>query len=301
MLEYEEMTVAQLKDVLRERGLPVSGKKVELIARLQEADDAAEEEFTDEDDMNPSYGLSGMLTYGEQHQEACFRATAAGKSLQEEFEAIAARSNNSINSLVEMAIGESLGTDAFGGKPRAVMVGEAVAYHHGTSSERTSSEVVLVLSPVSLESEFGDKFQLNPIPGQLLISREVVGLLHRHGFVDDDDHAILTDDIEITSTYFQVGDLIRNKASVVRVATASQRILNARGIVKPSLPHGVTARVTRVDRSDASLCWRCTKDPAKGGWVAAKAVEKIFWAGGVEDGDDNSDDTGLWKFFGGGC
>ena len=30
MVEYEEMTVAQLKDVLRERELPVSGKKAEL-------------------------------------------------------------------------------------------------------------------------------------------------------------------------------------------------------------------------------------------------------------------------------
>ena len=50
MVEYEEMTVAQLKDVLRERELPVSGKKAELIARLQEADDATEEEFTDEAD-----------------------------------------------------------------------------------------------------------------------------------------------------------------------------------------------------------------------------------------------------------
>ena len=34
--EFENMTVAQLKDVLRERGLPVSGKKAELVARLME-------------------------------------------------------------------------------------------------------------------------------------------------------------------------------------------------------------------------------------------------------------------------
>ena len=92
MVEYEEMTVAQLKDVLRERELPVSGKKAELIARLQEADDAAEEEFTDEDDMNPSYGLSGMLSYGERHQVACFRVTATAKILQEEYGNIAATS-----------------------------------------------------------------------------------------------------------------------------------------------------------------------------------------------------------------
>jgi|TARA_B100001250_G_scaffold62865_4_gene49264 large subunit ribosomal protein L32e len=63
--EFENMTVAQLKDVLRERGLPVSGKKAELIARLQESPGAAEadapeapetieefeEDFEDEDDF----------------------------------------------------------------------------------------------------------------------------------------------------------------------------------------------------------------------------------------------------------
>tara|TARA_B100000029_G_scaffold417828_1_gene422619 strand:+ start:1138 stop:1806 length:669 start_codon:yes stop_codon:yes gene_type:complete len=38
MTDYESLTVADLKDVLRERGLPVSGKKAELIARLQEHD-----------------------------------------------------------------------------------------------------------------------------------------------------------------------------------------------------------------------------------------------------------------------
>ncbi len=34
--DYESMTVAQLKDVLKEKGLPVSGKKSELIDRLKE-------------------------------------------------------------------------------------------------------------------------------------------------------------------------------------------------------------------------------------------------------------------------
>ena len=62
--EFENMTVAQLKDVLRERDLPVSGKKAELIARLQESSGDAEadspevsdtteefeEDFEDEDD-----------------------------------------------------------------------------------------------------------------------------------------------------------------------------------------------------------------------------------------------------------
>jgi large subunit ribosomal protein L32e len=44
--DYESMTVAQLKEVLKEQDLPVSGKKSELIARLVDASggaDAAEE------------------------------------------------------------------------------------------------------------------------------------------------------------------------------------------------------------------------------------------------------------------
>ena len=39
----ESMTVAELKDVLRERGLPVSGKKAELLERLN-ADDSVSAE-----------------------------------------------------------------------------------------------------------------------------------------------------------------------------------------------------------------------------------------------------------------
>lgn len=57
--EYESMTVAQLKELLKEQGLPVSGKKAELIERLmetsgaeQEVIEAAEEEAaTEEDDF----------------------------------------------------------------------------------------------------------------------------------------------------------------------------------------------------------------------------------------------------------
>ena len=42
MSDYEDMTVAQLKELLKEAGLPVSGKKADLIARLQEgAEDSA--------------------------------------------------------------------------------------------------------------------------------------------------------------------------------------------------------------------------------------------------------------------
>ena len=45
--DYESMTVAQLKELLKEQDLPVSGKKSDLVARLQEAaghDDVVEDE-----------------------------------------------------------------------------------------------------------------------------------------------------------------------------------------------------------------------------------------------------------------
>ena len=46
--DYESMTVAQLKELLKEAGLPVSGKKSDLISRLHEA--AGETEEMVEDD-----------------------------------------------------------------------------------------------------------------------------------------------------------------------------------------------------------------------------------------------------------
>ena len=56
--EYESMTVAQLKELLKEQGLPVSGKKAELIERLMETSDVEEEvvesaaeEAVEEDDF----------------------------------------------------------------------------------------------------------------------------------------------------------------------------------------------------------------------------------------------------------
>ena len=63
--EYESMTVAQLKELLKEQGLPVSGKKADLIERLAGAveeeetpveeteaasDDEEEDDFFEEDD-----------------------------------------------------------------------------------------------------------------------------------------------------------------------------------------------------------------------------------------------------------
>ena len=45
--DYESMTVAQLKELLKEAGLPVSGKKSDLIARLHEAAGETEEMVED--------------------------------------------------------------------------------------------------------------------------------------------------------------------------------------------------------------------------------------------------------------
>ena len=65
MSDLEDMTVAQLKELLKEAGLPVSGKKADLIARLQESADeptpveeeSAEdgEESVEEDDFEADY------------------------------------------------------------------------------------------------------------------------------------------------------------------------------------------------------------------------------------------------------
>ena len=46
--DYESMTVAQLKELLKGEGLPVSGKKSDLIARLHEAAGEAEEMVEDD-------------------------------------------------------------------------------------------------------------------------------------------------------------------------------------------------------------------------------------------------------------
>ena len=50
--DFDNMTVAELKVLLREAGLPVSGKKAELISRLSDAGEApAEEEEEEEEEV----------------------------------------------------------------------------------------------------------------------------------------------------------------------------------------------------------------------------------------------------------
>ena len=56
MSDYDKMTVAELKDLLREAGLPVSGKKADLIARLQEgAEEAPVVEESEEEESEEEY------------------------------------------------------------------------------------------------------------------------------------------------------------------------------------------------------------------------------------------------------
>ena len=43
-MAYEDLTVPELKELLRERGLPLSGKKADLITRLSEAEEPQEAE-----------------------------------------------------------------------------------------------------------------------------------------------------------------------------------------------------------------------------------------------------------------
>jgi large subunit ribosomal protein L32e len=48
--DYDKMTVAELKDLLKEAGLPVSGKKADLVARLVESSVVEEVETSDSDE-----------------------------------------------------------------------------------------------------------------------------------------------------------------------------------------------------------------------------------------------------------
>ena len=52
---FSEMTIAELKEELRERGLPVSGSKAELTMRLLEHDDANEAEVDEGPEADDDY------------------------------------------------------------------------------------------------------------------------------------------------------------------------------------------------------------------------------------------------------
>ena len=81
MSEYDNLTVAELKELLREAGLPVSGKKAELIVRLEESEDSiqeieevateevVEEEEDDFDDMDEEWDDEVMIHVARQKPE----------------------------------------------------------------------------------------------------------------------------------------------------------------------------------------------------------------------------------------
>ena len=46
MVDYSKKTVAELKEILESRSLPATGKKADLVARLADADKAAESNGT---------------------------------------------------------------------------------------------------------------------------------------------------------------------------------------------------------------------------------------------------------------
>tara|TARA_B100000953_G_scaffold283120_2_gene261849 strand:+ start:1503 stop:2282 length:780 start_codon:yes stop_codon:yes gene_type:complete len=60
-IDYSTMTVPELKNVLKEKGLPVNGKKSELIERLKEDSDDSEDTETEETtDVDEKIDYSGM-------------------------------------------------------------------------------------------------------------------------------------------------------------------------------------------------------------------------------------------------
>jgi len=62
MSDYENMTVAELKQLLKEAGLPVSGKKADLISRLEESsEEPVVEEAAEEDGIDISTRISAGL------------------------------------------------------------------------------------------------------------------------------------------------------------------------------------------------------------------------------------------------
>ena len=71
--EYENMTVAQLKEILRENGLPVSGTKKSLIERLMENNEVQEEvdevEIQEEEDSVEEDSVEEQLNEEEDFDE----------------------------------------------------------------------------------------------------------------------------------------------------------------------------------------------------------------------------------------
>tara|TARA_B100001996_G_scaffold97463_1_gene72968 strand:+ start:22 stop:675 length:654 start_codon:yes stop_codon:yes gene_type:complete len=79
MSEYSGMTVAELKELLKEAGLPVSGKKADLIARLEEAgapvettEEVVEEEVEEVEEVNDDFDDFDDEDWDEDDEEEYF-------------------------------------------------------------------------------------------------------------------------------------------------------------------------------------------------------------------------------------
>ena len=73
MPEYAKKTVAELTEILKGRSLPHSGKKADLIARLNEADKAAE--ASKGMIMRPQLLLARVLVAMASYDKLCVRGT----------------------------------------------------------------------------------------------------------------------------------------------------------------------------------------------------------------------------------
>lgn len=56
--DYESMTVQDLKGILRQRGLPLKGKKADLIARLEASDSEAASAASDDEEVPAEAAIS---------------------------------------------------------------------------------------------------------------------------------------------------------------------------------------------------------------------------------------------------
>jgi large subunit ribosomal protein L32e len=78
-MEYDNMTVAQLKDLLRENNLPVSGKKSDLIKRLSEInsdDNSTENSISDDINKDESKKIStDVITHDSDKDEENHKET----------------------------------------------------------------------------------------------------------------------------------------------------------------------------------------------------------------------------------
>ena len=69
VLSYEDMTVKDLKGILRQRKLPIKGKKGDLIARLETSDTEAADASSVSDEEAPEESAAsdkGVSEYGKQ-------------------------------------------------------------------------------------------------------------------------------------------------------------------------------------------------------------------------------------------